>query len=66
MNRDMLKPIDDSALESVSGGHGIIGHIAEHVIDHVEHVVDFVGDAAGSALLRASRVLGKIGGALKD
>lgn len=64
MNNDMLKSIDDSALENVSGGH--LGEIIAHVREHVAAAVDFAADAVGEGLQFAGKVLEKIGGKIAD
>lgn len=50
MDRDNLKTIDDSTLESVSGGHGHIGKVIEGAVQLAEHVVGDVLDKAADLL----------------
>src|SRR5262245_52437069 len=71
MQKDILQSIDDSALETVSGGHvgEIIAHIREHtahVREHIHEAADFVGDRAGKALIHADEVLEAIDNKLAD
>ena len=70
MQKDMLQSIDDSALETVSGGHH--GHLIEVIqavrSDIREHVVDavkFGAHVAGSAVEHAGERLEAIGKALQ-
>jgi hypothetical protein len=72
MQKDMLQSIDDSALETVSGG-GVGGHIAAHIREHAEHAIghfreaaDFVGDVTGAVLKHTGSVLERIGSKLAD
>lgn len=71
MQKDMLQSIDDSALETVSGGH--VGEIIAHIREHVAHVrevrheiVDAVADRAGKAISHAGEILQAIGGKIAD
>ena len=70
MQMDMLQSIDDSALETVSGGHH--GHLAEviHAIredvrEHIGEAIEFAHDVAGNALVHAGERLERIGNRIK-
>jgi RNA binding exosome subunit len=70
MQKDMLQSIDDSALETVSGGHH--GHLIEvieavraDIREHVGEAIEFAHDVAGSALVHAGERLERLGNAIK-
>ena len=69
MQKDMLQSIDDSALETVSGGHGhlaeVIHAVRADIREHICEAVEFAHDVAGNALIHAGERLERIGNHIK-
>jgi hypothetical protein len=69
MQKDTIESIDDSALETVSGGHGglikaileVRAEIRSEIREHVGHAIDVGADIAGGVLKNVGRQLESIG-----
>jgi hypothetical protein len=69
MQKDMLQSIDDSALETVSGGHGhlaeVIQAVRADIREHIGEAIEFAHGVAGNALVHAGEGLERLGNRIK-